>query len=173
MASIREVEFFENLSVQDQRGYFRRTLNIADLPSAVRGNFLQSSVSFNKKRGTVRGMHYQASPSKEWKHVSCLKGRIFDCLVDVRIDSPTYGAIHYFEISEENGMSVLIPPGVAHGFQTQVDETYVHYQMTDIHKPELARRLLWNDKALDIPWPIITSTISSLDSIGEPWPVVY
>jgi dTDP-4-dehydrorhamnose 3,5-epimerase len=173
MKSIQNVEFFENQLIEDGRGYFRRIFSSLDAVSTEKINFVQSSVSFNKKSGTVRGMHYQASPSNEWKYVTCLKGKIFDCLVDVRKDSSTYGITHYFEMSEEIGLSVLIPPGVAHGFQTQVDETYVHYQMTDIHRPELARRLLWNDVNLNIPWPLDVTSVSSLDLKGEKWPVAY
>ena len=173
MTGIQDVKVFENQLIEDERGYFRRIMNKPDLLEAAETQFLQCSLSYNKKSGTVRGMHYQAAPSAEWKYVTCLKGRIFDCLVDVRKSSPTYGEVQTLELSETNGISVLVPPGVAHGFQTQVDETYVHYQMTDFHKPEFARRLLWNDVSLNIEWPIETKSVSLLDLKGEIWPVEY
>ena len=170
---IEQVALLSNEAHVDERGYFRRVFDREAISKYVELEFLQASVSFNTKAGTLRGMHFQAHPSKEWKLVTCLKGRIFDCLVDVRHTSRTYGNIETFELSEEGGLSLLIPPGVAHGFQTLVDDTYVYYQMTDTHRPELSRRLLWNDSTLKLPWPKRVSNLSPLDATGESWPVMY
>jgi dTDP-4-dehydrorhamnose 3,5-epimerase len=170
---IEQVVLLSNESHLDKRGYFRRVFDREVISEHVKLDFLQASVSFSTKAGTLRGMHFQANPSREWKLVTCLKGRIFDCLVDVRNYSQTYGQIQTIELSEESGLSILIPPGVAHGFQTLDDDTYVFYQMTDKHRPELSRRLLWNDATLNLPWPRKVSNVSPQDSIGDTWPVKY
>jgi dTDP-4-dehydrorhamnose 3,5-epimerase len=170
---IEQVTTIFNEALADDRGYFRRVFDKAAVSELVPFDFVQASVSFNSAQGTLRGMHFQASPSKEWKLVTCIKGQVFDCLVDVRKESKTYGKTQTTELSEEDGLSILIPPGVAHGFQTLVDDTYVYYQMTDIHRPELSRRLLWNDSNLNLPWPKRVTNLSLLDSAGDLWPVTY
>jgi dTDP-4-dehydrorhamnose 3,5-epimerase len=167
------VKIFENKFKDDDRGYFRRISDRSVLENEKVPEFNQSSFSFNRRAGTVRGIHFQASPSIEYKFVTCVRGSFFDCLVDVRRDSETYGTVNTYEITEENGLNILIPPGVAHGFQTLLDDTYVHYQMSDFHQPDLARRIHWNDPYLNISWPLKLAAISPLDMEGAKWPVEY
>ena len=173
LVSIQGVNFFEHSKANDHRGYFRRISDLGEIQDPISLKFVQSSVSFNTTKGTIRGLHFQSAPSLEWKYVTCLSGSLFDCLVDVRRDSLTYGKQMSFELSEENGKSVLIPPGVAHGFQTLEDKTLINYQMSEIFYPTRARNLLWNDSSLSIEWPLDVTEISGTDAHGEPWPVEY
>lgn len=171
--SIQGVSFFEHSKTNDRRGYFRRISDLDEIRDLTLLKFVQSSVSFNTTKGTVRGLHFQSAPSLEWKYVTCLSGSLFDCLVDVRRESLTYGKHMSFELSEENGKSVLIPPGVAHGFQTLEDKTLINYQMSEVFNPTRARNLLWNDSSLSIEWPLDVTEISETDAHGESWPVEY
>jgi len=139
----------------DERGYFTRLwcarqFEQQGLPSRI----VQASLSRNLRKGTVRGMHMQLPPSQEGKLVSCVKGRIYDVIVDARPDSPTY--LHHFgaELAAERHDALYVPPGMLHGFQTLEDDTEVFYQMTDFHAPELAIGARWNDPAFGIRWPL-------------------
>ena len=173
MVTIQGVTFFKHPKKKDHRGYFQRISEFSEMAEILPEPFIQSSISFNATKGTIRGLHFQAFPSEEWKYVTCISGALFDCLVDVRRNSLTYGKHASFELSEENGVSVLIPPGVAHGFQTLEENTVIIYQMVDVYNSSLSRNLLWNDKYLNIQWPLKTSEISDSDAQGQPWPVVY
>jgi dTDP-4-dehydrorhamnose 3,5-epimerase len=140
--------------ISDERGFFARTFcqrefDGAGLPQEI----VQASISFNARRGTVRGMHFQWPPSHEGKLVRCVRGRLFDVLLDLRPDSPTYLRHVSVQLDEDNRSSVFIPHGVAHGFQTLSDATEVLYQMTDAYVPELAAGVRWNDPAFAIEWP--------------------
>ena len=170
---ITGIELIHNSVSKDSRGSFQRIYSQSASPTLSKLKFVQTSVSINKLIGTVRGIHYQKFPSVEWKYVTCLKGSIFDVLVDVRSNSPTYGEHNTFELTSESGLSVLIPPGVAHGYQCLTDEVFVHYQMTDVFNDELSQRLLWNDPNLGINWPMKPSEISALDLAAQPWPAKY
>ena len=170
---IQDVSFFTHRKVLDERGYFQRISDQSEIKNTCSANFIQSSLSYNSSKGTIRGLHFQAAPSKEWKYVTCLKGAAFDCVVDLRKDSPTYGQHLEFELTQDNGLSVLIPPGVAHGFQTLENETYINYQMTDVFNQSLARTLNWKDDTLDIKWPLKVTQISKSDNQGLPWPITY
>ena len=125
------VEIISNNVSKDSRGSFQRIYSQSASPTLSKLKFIQISVSMNRQIGTLRGIHFQKFPSVEWKYVTCLKGSIFDVLVDVRPNSPTYGTHNTFELSSMSGLSVLIPPGVAHGYQCLTDDVLVHYQMTD------------------------------------------
>ena len=139
----------------DERGFFARTFcawefGRAGLPTEA----VQASVSFNTKRGTVRGMHFQWPPSREGTLVRCVRGSVFDVLLDLRPESPTYLRHVSVQLDEENRDAVFIPRGIAHGFQTLRDATEVLYQMTDLYAPDLAAGVRWNDPSFAIEWPM-------------------
>jgi dTDP-4-dehydrorhamnose 3,5-epimerase len=149
---------------EDERGFFARTwcrdeFDGAGLPSRL----VQCSVSRNRKRGTLRGMHFQLPPSFEGKLVRCTRGAIVDVVVDIRSMSPRYLDHVSVELSADNGRAIFIPPGCAHGFQTLEDGTDVFYQMTDVFTPDLCAGLRWNDPGLAIDWPIDSPTINDRD----------
>jgi dTDP-4-dehydrorhamnose 3,5-epimerase len=149
---------------EDERGFFARTwcrdeFDGAGLPSRL----VQCSVSRNRKRGTLRGMHFQLPPSFEGKLVRCTRGAIVDVVVDIRSMSPRYLDHVSVELSADNGRAIFIPPGCAHGFQTLEDGTDVFYQMTDVFTADLSAGLRWNDPALAIDWPIDSPTINDRD----------
>jgi dTDP-4-dehydrorhamnose 3,5-epimerase len=138
----------------DERGWFARTFDKDEL--AARGmnpRVVQCNASFNARRGTLRGMHYQADPHGESKLVRCVRGRIFDVAVDLRPDSPSKGSWHGVELSAENASAFYIPAGLAHGFQTLSDDCEVHYQMGHDYVPEAARGVRFDDPAFGIQWP--------------------
>ena len=146
----------------DERGFFARTFCVREFARAgLPTEAVQASVSFNTRRGTVRGMHFQWPPSKEGKLVRCLRGSVFDVLLDLRPDSPTYLRRVSVRLDEDNRDAVFIPHGVAHGFQTLSDSTEVLYQMTDVYAPDLATGVRWNDPAFEIEWPMRTGIVIS------------
>jgi dTDP-4-dehydrorhamnose 3,5-epimerase len=156
----------------DERGWFART-HCADT-FASRGltsSFSQCSASFNYRRGTLRGLHFQAAPAEEAKLVRCVRGALFDVAVDLRPDSPTCGRWVSVELSADNGRAILIPEGCAHGFQTLTDDAELFYQISVAYRPELSRGVRWDDPVLDIPWPIEAPVVSERDralpTLGE------
>jgi dTDP-4-dehydrorhamnose 3,5-epimerase len=143
---------------RDPRGYFARTWCTREFAEAnLPAEFVQASVSHNEKRGTLRGMHLQLSPSQEGKLVRCTRGRIYDVIVDLRPDSPTYLRHFGLELTANGHEALYIPPSMLHGFQTLEDYSDVFYQMTDFYVPELAFGARWNDPAFGIRWPIETN----------------
>lgn len=145
---------------EDHRGFFARTFCTVEfaahgLPVAL----AQASISYNVKRGTVRGMHFQWPPSAEAKLVRCVRGKLFDVLLDLRPESPSYLAHEAVLLDDENRDAVFIPAGVAHGFQTLADHTEVLYQMTDFYAPDLATGVRWNDPAFGIEWPLTDGVV--------------
>jgi len=139
----------------DERGWFARTFDAGEF--AARGlnpAVVQCNASFNARRGTLRGMHYQAEPHGESKLVRCVRGAIFDVAVDLRGGSPTLRRWHGVELSADNRLAFYIPPGLAHGFQTLSDDAEVLYQMGNPYVPEAARGVRWDDPAFAIEWPV-------------------
>ena len=150
---------------EDERGYFARTYCQKEFRShGLQDTFVQSNVSYNKQRGTLRGMHYQAEPYGEVKVVSCTAGEIYDVIIDLRPDSETYCRWFGLNLSESNDRSLYIPKGFAHGFQTIRDNSIVYYQMGEFYHPEYARGVRWNDPLFGINWPLPVSTVSGKDS---------
>jgi dTDP-4-dehydrorhamnose 3,5-epimerase len=154
----------------DPRGYFARAFCVREfaahgLPEA----FVQSSLSYNEDRGTLRGMHFQWPPSREGKLVRCVRGALLDVLLDLRPSSPSYLTHCTVELSAANGDAVFIPHGVAHGFQTLAGQTEVLYQMTDFFAPDLSTGVRWNDPAFGIRWPIPEIVISERDAACPPF----
>lgn len=139
----------------DTRGYFARTWCSREFAAqGLPAQIVQTSISRNRERGTVRGMHMQLPPSRESKLVGCISGSIHDVIVDMRPQSATYLRHFAVELSAENHDALFVPPLLAHGFQTLVDGTEVLYQMSDFFAPDLTYGVRWNDPAFDIRWPI-------------------
>lgn len=149
----------------DERGFFARTLCADEFARHVLNPcFVQQSVSWNPRAGTLRGMHYQAVPHAEEKLVRVTRGAVFDVIVDLRRGSPAFGRWFGLELSADNRRQLYIPQGVAHGFQTLQPETEVSYAMTVAFRSESARGLRWDDPALGIVWPeCAVRTISAKD----------
>ena len=140
--------------MEDERGSFSR-LFCADtfLGQGLCTNYPQWSVSLNKSRGTLRGLHFQAPPHEETKLVSCTRGSVFDVAVDLRPGSPSRGRWVSVELSADNGSALYIPAGFAHGFQTLTDDAEVRYHISERYHPEAARGVRWDDPDLAIVWP--------------------
>lgn len=139
---------------EDERGSFARQFCRHELAAAgIDFEIKQCNVSRNVHAGTLRGMHYQKEPYPEIKLVSCLKGAFYDAIVDLRKDGPTYLKWTSAELTEQNGVMIYIPSGVAHGFQTLVDDTTVYYQLGEFFMPEYYSGVRWNDPAFGIVWP--------------------
>jgi dTDP-4-dehydrorhamnose 3,5-epimerase len=139
---------------EDQRGFFARTWCQQEFEDhGLNSKLVQCSVSFNNKKGTLRGMHLQVAPFEETKLVRCTKGEIFDVIIDLRPESQTFKKYFSVLLNEENRLMLYIPPGFAHGFQTMADNTEVFYQMSQLYSPEHARGVRWNDPVFGIQWP--------------------
>jgi dTDP-4-dehydrorhamnose 3,5-epimerase len=150
---------------QDERGAFARTSCVEefarhDLPA----DWSQCSISWNIRKYTLRGMHYQASPYGEHKLVRCTAGRIFDVAVDLRKDSPTLHRWHGLELTATNRVSLYIPPDVAHGFLTLEDNCEVFYQIREPYQPGFSHGVHWKDPAFAIAWPEDPVCISQKDA---------
>ncbi len=152
----------------DDRGLFARTYDAATFAAAgLPVNWPQCNVSWNRSRGTLRGMHYQRAPFEEPKLVRCTAGRIFDVEIDLRSGSPTYCRWVGVELSRERRNALLIPAGCAHGFLTLEDEAEVFYMMGEVFHPEAAAGVRWNDPAFGIEWPLAPTTMADRDAS---WP---
>lgn len=139
---------------EDARGYFARTFCEREFAAhGLETRVAQCSVSFNRKKGTLRGMHFQVVPFEEVKVVRCSRGAIFDVIIDLRRDSPAFKRHFAVELDEKGGTMVYVPAGFAHGFQTLEDDTEVFYQMSQVYSAEHARGVRWNDPAFGISWP--------------------
>jgi len=150
--------------LEDERGFFARSFCQKEFKKhGLNLHIVQSNISHNKKKGTLRGMHYQIAPYEEAKLVSCTRGVIYDVIIDLRPDSPTYCQWFAAELSSENCKMFYIPEGFAHGFQTLNDSSTVFYQMSASYQPEYARGVRWDDPAFGIKWPIRPAIISDKD----------
>jgi dTDP-4-dehydrorhamnose 3,5-epimerase len=149
---------------RDERGFFARTWCQSEFAAAgLQTDWVQCNISFNKERGTLRGMHYQAPPYEEAKLVRCTMGAVYDVIIDLRTDSPTYRQWLAAELTSDNRLMLFIPKGFAHGFQTLTDEAEVFYQMSQFYAPEYARGVRWDDPAFKISWPAEKCIISGQD----------
>ncbi|HZS11567.1 MAG TPA: dTDP-4-dehydrorhamnose 3,5-epimerase [Nitrospirales bacterium] len=154
----------------DDRGMFARTWCRQEFSEhGLDANWVQSSVSFNPHRGTVRGLHYQAPPNPETKLIRCTRGAIFDVVVDLRPGSPTLGRHIAIELNANTHRELYVPDGLAHGFQTLEDDTEVIYLISEYYHPELSRGVRWNDPAFGIAWPLPVSKISERDRTYPDW----
>ena len=158
-AYILEVE-----SHEDKRGFFARTFCQDEFRArGLNPEVAQCSVSFNKRRGTLRGMHYQSEPFPEAKLVRCTAGAVYDVIVDLRPQSATYRRWVAVELTAANRRALYVPEHFAHGFQALADETEVFYQISEFYHPECSRGIRWNDAAFRIRWPLAELVISERD----------
>jgi dTDP-4-dehydrorhamnose 3,5-epimerase len=161
---IKDVYLIEPEFHPDERGFFARSFCKDEFRNhGLETDIVQCNISYNRKKGTLRGMHYQAPPFEEAKIVSCIKGSIYDVVVDLRKDSPTYRQWHAEELSADSCQMLYVPKGCAHGFQTLEDDCVVYYQMGEYYHPECARGLRWNDPVIGIFWPVPMGIISEKD----------
>lgn len=153
--------------IQDERGFFAEVYNWKEMANyGIVSDMIQWNISFNKKAGTVRGMHYQQEPSAEDKTVRCTAGSIHDIILDLRSWSKTYMKWTPIQLTAENRHMLYIPKGVAHGYQTLEDNTEVCYQVSQYYHPEAARVIKWDRLDLCIKWPLPVSVISEKDKRG-------
>ncbi len=161
-----DVWLIELEPIVDERGWFARSFDADELRArGMNPDVVQCNVSFNVRRGTLRGMHFQADPHGEPKLVRCVRGAIFDVALDLRPAQPTYRRWHGVELSAENRLALYIPPGMAHGFQTLSDDCEVLYQMGHRYVPDAVRGVRFDDPAFGIEWPAAPGgrTISQKD----------
>ena len=149
----------------DERGFFARVWCQREFEAhGLNPNLTQCNISFNHRKGTLRGMHYQIAPHAESKLVRCTKGAIYDVIVDLRADSNTFMQWFGIELSADNRRMLYVPEGLAHGFLTLTDAVEVFYQMSEFYSAEHARSVRWNDPAFGIQWPGEVLMISERDS---------
>lgn len=149
---------------EDERGFFARTWCAEEFAAhGLSPRLIQCSVSYNKKKGTLRGMHFQIAPYEEVKLVRCTRGSIFDVIIDLRPTSSTYKKHFSVVLSETNRHLLYVPEGMAHGFQTMEDDTEVFYQMSQVYHPESARGVRWDDPIFAVQWPPADRIISDRD----------
>jgi dTDP-4-dehydrorhamnose 3,5-epimerase len=148
--------------IEDERGFFARTFCCREFEALnLDPRVAQCSTSFNRRKGTLRGLHYQVAPYSEVKVVRCTAGAIYDVAVDLRRESQTFKQWVAVELTADNRRMFYIPAGCAHGFQTLVDNTEVLYQMSEFHHPDSARGIRWDDPAFGVRWPISENIIIS------------
>jgi dTDP-4-dehydrorhamnose 3,5-epimerase len=154
----------------DDRGFFARTFCEDEFASSgLVTRFPQASISYNARRGTVRGMHFQAAPHEETKLVRCVTGAVYDVIVDVRPNSPTYLRSMGVELSAKNRSALYIPRGFAHGFQTLVDDSELLYMIDVNYVAEAARGVRWNDPSINVNWPDPIEVIADRDASFPDW----
>ncbi|HKR59210.1 MAG TPA: dTDP-4-dehydrorhamnose 3,5-epimerase [Pyrinomonadaceae bacterium] len=150
--------------LEDMRGFFARLWSERDFAEhGLVSRFVESNTSFSAKPGTLRGMHYQAAPHGQVKLVRCTAGAIYDVIVDLRPNSPTYKKWESFGLSAENRLMLYVPIDIAHGFQTLIDGTEVTYQMSSPYEPASSKGVRWDDPAFGIDWPEAERVIIARD----------
>jgi dTDP-4-dehydrorhamnose 3,5-epimerase len=150
--------------LRDERGFFARSFCAEEFAaSGLNSSIVQCSFSFNPRRGTLRGLHFQNPPYAEAKLIRCAAGAIYDVVLDIRRDSATFGRWEAFELCGDGLLSLYVGEGFAHGFQTLVDNTQVLYAMSQFHRPESIAGINWADPRLAIPWPVPDPIISAKD----------
>lgn len=156
---------------EDERGFFARTWDekLCEEKGLRPSRMVQCSTSLNHKRGTVRGMHFQRSPSAEAKVVRCTQGAVYDVALDLRPDSPTYTKWVAVELTADNRRALYIPAGCAHGFQTQSDETEILYMMSAYYTPGAESGARYDDPTFAIDWPEKPTLISDRDRTWPDW----
>lgn len=150
--------------LEDERGFFARTWCRREMEQrGLNPRLAQCSIAFNKRKGTVRGMHYQLPPYEEAKIVQCTSGAIHDVILDLRPGSATFMEHVAVVLTAENHTRLYVPEGVAHGYQTLADMTEVSYQMSQVYSPGHARGVRWNDPTFGIQWPLDQPILSKKD----------
>lgn len=152
-------------AIEDERGFFARGFCEREMAQhGLQSRIVQANISFNKRKGTLRGLHYQAAPHAETKLVRCTRGALYDVIVDLRPDSPTYLRWVGIELTAESHRALFVPEGFAHGFQVLQDETEVFYQMSERHAPQAERGIRYDDPHIGIDWPLPVVAISDKDA---------
>jgi len=150
--------------IKDERGFFARSFCKKELEKyGLNSNIAQCNISYNKRRGTLRGMHYQVAPHEEAKVVSCTRGAIYDVIIDLKPESSTYCKWIAVELNANDHKVLYVSEGFAHGFQTLEDNSIVFYQMSEFYHTENARGVRWDESRFNIKWPISDWIISEKD----------
>jgi dTDP-4-dehydrorhamnose 3,5-epimerase len=165
-AHVVEADRFE-----DERGYFERTFVHEEFEArGLDTRIVQTAVSYNRHKGTIRGMHYQADPHGQAKLVRCLRGAVYDVIIDLRADSATHRSWCAVELAAGSRRALYVPNGFAHGFQTLEDDTEVTYQISTPYHAAAERGFTWNDPAFGIEWPLPATHLSDRDRSFPPAP---
>jgi dTDP-4-dehydrorhamnose 3,5-epimerase len=155
---------------EDERGFFARTYCVDELSQhGLDPRVVQRSISYNRQRGTLRGMHFQAAPHEENKLVSCISGEIYDVVLDLRRGSSSYRRWYAATLTADNRHILYVPKGCAHGFITLSDDATVNYEISEFHHPESARGIRYDDPAFAIAWPLPPAVVSPRDLAYEPF----
>ncbi|MDT4969336.1 MAG: dTDP-4-dehydrorhamnose 3,5-epimerase [Acidobacteriota bacterium] len=155
----------EPIRLEDERGFFARTWSQREWEAQdLNPRLVECNISFNRKKGTLRGLHYQAAPDAQAKLVRCTLGSVYDVIVDLRPDSATFKKWFAAELTAENRRMLYVPEGLAHGFQTLEDDSEVFYQMSAYYAPESAAGIRWNDPAFGVEWPLPVEVIAPRDA---------
>ncbi len=166
--NIPDVWLIELEPRRDPRGFFSRTWCQRELEeNNLVSRIVQCNIGFSPVAGTLRGLHLQQAPYGEEKVVRCIRGRIFDVVVDLRPGSPAFLRTHAIELSAEQLTQIYIPQGVAHGYQTMCDNTEVMYQTSQFYHPDSCDGVRWDDPSLAIQWPLTVTQISEVDRTWE------
>jgi len=161
---LKDVLVIEPELIKDERGFFACTWSPDEFErQGLNPRLMQCNISFNNRRGTLRGMHFQEKPHEEAKLVRCTRGSMYDVAVDLRPDSPTRYQWAAVELTANSRRLLYIPEGFAHGYQTLADDTEIFYQMSETYHPEVARGVRWDDPRLGIEWPLEVTVISKRD----------
>lgn len=140
---------------EDERGFFAPSFSQREFEArGLASRFVENNISYNRRRGTLRGLHYQVAPYSQAKLVRCTRGSIFDVAVDLRPASPTFRQWVSVELTDQNRLMFYVPGDLAHGFQTLEDDTEVFYQVSEFYQPDAYRGLRWDDPAFNITWPL-------------------
>jgi dTDP-4-dehydrorhamnose 3,5-epimerase len=149
---------------EDERGFFARAWCKKEFEAhGLNSDWVQANLAFSKRRGTLRGLHYQIAPYEEAKLMRCIRGAIYDVIIDLRPESPTYKRWLGVELTADNHKMLYVPEGFAHGYQTLMDNTETFYQASQFYSPESERGLRYDDPAFAIEWPIDVQVISDKD----------
>jgi len=152
--SIADVYVIEPHRFKDERGFFAPSFSAKEFAArGLAGAFVETNISYSKRRGTLRGLHYQAAPHGQDKLIRCTRGAIFDVAVDLRPESPTFKQWVAMELTAENRSMVYVPGDCGHGFQTLENDTEVFYMVSQVYVPESGRGFRWDDPAFGIKWP--------------------
>lgn len=159
---------------EDSRGFFARLFCKQEfLHHGLEPDIVQVNTSFSRQKGTLRGLHYQLAPGAETKLIRCLRGGIYDVILDLRLDGPTFGQWFSHELTAENRTMLYVPKGFAHGFLTLAEDAEVLYFASESYSPECERTVRWNDIKFNIQWPFIPSVISDKDARAPDFDPAY
>ncbi|MFO7167193.1 MAG: dTDP-4-dehydrorhamnose 3,5-epimerase [Chloroflexota bacterium] len=167
---LKDAYIIEPKRIEDERGAFVQVWDAAaferlGLPTRI----VLINESYNRRRGTLRGMHFQRAPYAQAKLVRCIRGALHDVIVDLRPDSPSYLRWIGVDLTEENGRMLYVPEGFAHGFQTLVDDTRIQYQVSEVYAPQAEGGYRYDDPAFGISWPLPVTSISQKDLSWPPY----